>query len=191
MKRIARDNAPMPAPIYVISGVPGSGKSTVARALCARHPASLLISGDDLRAMLVTGTASPLDGWSWDTQLQFELSWRTAASMAARYADAGFIAVIDDVLSDRDLRRVCLPELGDRRVRPVMLRPSLAVATARNRERTTKDFDTEKLVPIIKRLHDSLAAETAGWTTIDNSALSVDETVERVLAAFSRRDPAS
>ena len=176
----------MSAPIYVISGVPGSGKTTVARELCARHPASLLISGDELREMVASGRATPIDGWSSETQQQFDLSWRTAAGMAARYADAGFIVVIDDVLREEDLRRQFYPELGERSVRRVLLKPPLATAIARNRERTTKDFDPERLVPIIERLHDSLAAEIAGWVVIDTSALSIAETVDRTLAAFAR-----
>jgi predicted kinase len=171
----------MVGPIYVVSGVPGAGKSTVSWALCSRYARALLVSGDDLRDMVVSGFASALEPWTDEHSRQFSLSWRTAASIAAKYADAGFAVVIDDVVREDDLRRDFVPELGKRPLRRVLLKPSLDVAITRNRGRTNKTFDLERLVPIITRLYESLAEHTEGWVVVDTTALTTEQTADVIL----------
>lgn len=176
----------MTPPIYIVSGLPGAGKTTVARALALRYPGALHIEGDAMREMVVSGQAIPLDGWSSEHTLQFNLSWRTEASMAARYADAGFVVVIDDFLREEDLRAHFYGEIGDRRLRRVLLKPTVSKVLARNRMRTNKTFDPKKLEPIIRRLAKAATTDVPGWIVVDNSDLTAEATVDRIIELSDR-----
>ncbi|HZJ27694.1 MAG TPA: hypothetical protein VFF40_11905 [Acidimicrobiia bacterium] len=68
------------ASLLVISGPPGAGSSTVARALAERIEPSVLVDGDAFFAFVARGAVSP---WLAEARDQNEVVTRAAASAAA------------------------------------------------------------------------------------------------------------
>jgi 2-phosphoglycerate kinase len=180
-------SADQPA-VFLISGCPGAGKSCVAAALMRRFRFGLHIPVDDLREWVVSGIAQPVPTWTEETTRQFKLARETAAAMAMRYVAAGFAVAIDDVI-DRDAMQTYEALLRDIHPVRVLLAPPVQVALQRNAVRTNKPFDPGVLVEVIgtlsTRLREQLADDSS-WFVLDNSGLTVEQTVDHILSASGR-----
>ena len=83
------------ADLIVVSGPPGAGKSTVARLLAERFPASALVTGDDFFAYVARSWIEP---WRPEARQQNEVVLQAAASAAGRFAAGGYTVVYDGVV---------------------------------------------------------------------------------------------
>ena len=171
--------------IWLISGAPGAGKSTVSDALCRRFRLAVHIPVDDIRDWVRSGFASPVE-WTNETGRQFALARRGAARIATDYADAGFDVMVDDVIRESDLNQYT-DYLGKTQLRKVLLNPSLEAVLARNAAPGRKPFDSSILEAACRGLHPLLLAENTtdrGWIVIDSTGLNIDETVNAIVRAF-------
>lgn len=177
------------APVYLLSGTPGSGKSSVAAVLMRCFRFGLHIPVDDLREWVVSGHAPPVPSWTEETTRQFTLARQSAADVARRYAEAGFAVALDDVMFPEEAERLLVRPLVGLELHKILLRPSLRVALERNATRTTKTFDASLLTNAIRELHAAMTKEAfreAGWLVVDSSGRTVTETVASILDRTAR-----
>jgi chloramphenicol 3-O-phosphotransferase len=126
------------APVVIVTGPAGVGKSTVARELCLRFDRAAHISVDSLRDMVVSGYASPIPGESDPTEAeeQIRLGIANAAALARNFAESGMLAVIDDVLETSGELDAYLDALGAGvDLRMVTLLADRAILARRDAER--------------------------------------------------------
>jgi adenylylsulfate kinase-like enzyme len=180
---------PSPA-VFVITGQLAAGKSTLAHALLERFPFGYHVDMDGIREMVSSGFASPLTP-SDETTRQFRLAFHGAAALARVYHAAGFTVAIEGGMEPHAIQAALAAEGLEAHFVGVILHPTLDVALRRNRDRTTKGFDTSVLDDVIREIDADLAREAipAGWTRIDNGDEPVGRTVERVLALVGGTRP--
>ncbi|AWZ08475.1 MULTISPECIES: AAA family ATPase [unclassified Streptomyces] len=162
----------------LLTGIPGSGKSTVAAALAGRFRMAAHIEVDALQQMIVSGGQWPSPAANAEADRQIFLRARNACLLADSFVRAGFIPVLDDVVVRRshlDFYRMTLAAVP---LHIVVLAPGPATAWRRNQAR-------EKALavdwsPLDEAMRSELGQQGI-W--IDNAAQTVEETVEAILSA--------
>lgn len=162
----------------LLTGIPGSGKSTVAAALAGRFRMAAHIEVDALQQMIVSGGQWPSPAANAEADRQIFLRARNACLLADSFVRAGFIPVLDDVVVRRshlDFYRMTLAAVP---LHIVVLAPGPAEAWRRNQSR-------EKALavdwsPLDEAMRSELGQQGI-W--IDNAAQTVEETVEAILSA--------
>ena len=162
--------------VWLISGIPGAGKTSVSRSLAERLPRAAHVEADLVRRMVVCGYLAPGEAPLAESDAQLELGAHNAALIADSFMATGFTPLVDDVVLRMQLaryRRV----LSRWPIRLVVLAPTVEVAIERDRQRSEKHVAAR-----FSYLDDELRDQMRGlglW--LDTSELSVAETVVAIM----------
>ena len=163
--------------MVLIVGVPGAGKTTVARALAARFERSACIEGDLVQHhFTVNGLVGPGQPPEQESDRQMALRWRNCAALADGFAAEDFTTVVEHAAADRRWIDLFTTTSRARPLSLIVLAPRLDVVLARDAARATK-----QVAHLFAHMDAEMRTDLAdvGWW-LDSSDLTVEETVEAI-----------
>jgi adenylylsulfate kinase-like enzyme len=163
--------------IFLITGIPASGKSTVGQLLAQHFPKAVHIDGDVIHGFIVTGKVFMSSESQPEAIAQLYLRYRQAAMLAKSYLEAGFMVVWQDNCFGSALQ-YCADLIEHDLFQVVVLTPSVEVIRQRNAARGKDGYAGYS----IEELDRSLRFETPKigiW--IDSSEQTPDQTVNEIL----------
>ncbi len=165
-----------PAEVYLISGIPGAGKTTVSRKLAERFGRSAHLEGDVIGyRLIVRGLVLPADEPRDEADRQLRLRRKHMSLLANSFSNDGFVTVVDDVVVSP---AVLDEEFADLRrpIRFVQLTPRLEVVESRDAQRNKHFF----------HLYKHMDGDMRSWPEprpglwLDSSDMSADRTVDEI-----------
>ena len=166
------------AAAYLLSGMPGAGKSTVARLLALHFDRSAHLDIDMVyHHFTVAGLVPPAEPAS-EAGGQALLAAVNAADMARNYVAAGFVCVLEGAITTRSHVLACQQAIAPHPLHLVVLAPAAEVSEERDARRSGKHVAAH-----FRHLRPVLDSELAGlglW--IDNSNQSPLGTAQMILA---------
>jgi len=167
------------ARIIVIAGLPGAGKSTLSRRLAQHFERAAHVEADRLQGLIVSGAAhGDVDGISDEAARQIRLRLHHAVLLGRSFCDAGFTAIIDDIITVPRFQHL-VDELDGTPFSFIMLVRDLEVMKEQWRALGSPFVDSWDWIDEEIRNH---TPRVGLW--IDSTELSEEQTFEQILMRF-------
>jgi predicted kinase len=173
---------PGSTPILILTGAPGSGKTTVAGLLAAKCERAVHLESDQFFHFIQSGYVAP---WKPESHEQNTTVMRIVARAAAGYVDAGYFTVIDGIVIPGwflEPLRDSLAAAGHQ-VAYAVLRAPLAVCVERARARASGQLVD---AAVIERLWRQFANLGPFETHVVKTGAQAAETTADAIAARLR-----
>jgi len=166
--------------LILVTGPPGSGKSSVAASLVDRFDPSVLIAGDAFFAFLASGAVPP---WLPESRDQNEVVVNAAAAATGAFVRGGYLTVYEGVIGPWLLPKF-LESAGLVALDYALLLPSVETCVERVATRSGHVFTDESAT---RKMHEEFAIrEVPTRCVLVTDGLTVDETVHDLLQRRER-----
>ncbi|GAA4445366.1 AAA family ATPase [Phytohabitans houttuyneae] len=165
--------------VIIVTGAMAAGKSTVAQGIAERLPRAAHVRGDAFRRMVVSGRREMAPDLPAEAVAQLWLRYELAATVADRYARAGFTAVVQDIVIGPELARF-VDLFATRPRHLVVLAPRPDVLATREEGRPKTGYGGGWTVEALDRELRERTPRLGLW--LDTSDQTPDDTVTRILA---------
>lgn len=176
----------MAAPLIIVSGPPGSGKTTVGALLAQHWSKSAHVLGDHFFRYIAGGWLDPSTVQANEQNIHVT---RISVQAAAGYAGAGYTTVLDGIYGPwflEEAQTAARSVLGDKiDLHYVVLRCDVATGVARACHRGDAPAP-ESVVRTMHRQFDQLGQYEP--FVVDTSAITPDDARDQVLAMFEAGD---